>query len=154
MPTHHTQAPPPLPHIHQNKPLHCTTPTATQVLQAALAAGAFAINRSSVFNDDAQWRTPKHHRGGGEPPAAEGGGGGGDEASSLGGTSRCSSAFGGRQFWEALRGVEGLEAEVGGKGGGGVRGRATPFLHRAAPPGARAVGVSPPPLPGRCARCL
>ena len=35
------------------------SPRLLQILAAAIANGAFAINRSSVFNDEQQWRHPQ-----------------------------------------------------------------------------------------------
>ncbi|KAL4423746.1 hypothetical protein ABPG75_001047 [Micractinium tetrahymenae] len=76
---------------------------AAKVLAAAIGHGAFAINQSSVFNDEEQWRTPR------KSPVADDAR---SDGSQLSEASRSSSAFGGAQFWAALRGVDKLEAEV------------------------------------------
>lgn len=75
---------------------------AAKVLSAAVTNGAFAINQSSVFNDEEQWRTPR--KGATDDAKSDG--------SQLSDASRASSAFGGTQFWAALRGVASLEGEV------------------------------------------
>ncbi|GAB4823676.1 hypothetical protein N2152v2_010722 [Parachlorella kessleri] len=72
---------------------------AAKVVESAISNGAFAINKSSVFNDEGQWRTPSRKKL--DPDAQD----------SLSETSRSSSAFGGAQFWGVLR-ASGVEVEL------------------------------------------